>query len=68
MRFVDTPWDEPTERSEEFCVYCTTQDRNYSPWNRIPAETLDLLLHILNIFEEKRVTIPMIKQHAWYLR
>lgn len=38
IHIIDTPWDEPTENSAEFCMFCTRQSLDYSPWNRFPAD------------------------------
>ena len=37
---IDTPWDEPTIKSPEFCRYVSGTIFSEAPWNRIPSEAL----------------------------
>lgn len=37
---IDTPWDEPSDSSPEFCAYRTGELLNYDPWTRIRGQAL----------------------------
>lgn len=37
---IDTPWDEPSDSSPEFCAYRTGELLNYDPWTRIRGHAL----------------------------
>lgn len=39
-RSLDTPWDEPTQRSREYSRYLTGEAFNDAPWNRMGQNTL----------------------------
>jgi serine/threonine-protein kinase Chk1 len=41
---TDTPWDEPTERSPEFCRYVTGKIFHENPWNRFGESVLSAFL------------------------
>lgn len=41
---IDTPWDEPSESSPEFCAYRTGELFNYDPWTRIRGQALGMFL------------------------
>ena len=38
--FADTPWDEPTQGSQEFHDYVTGEAFNNVPWSRFSREVL----------------------------
>lgn len=66
---IDTPWDEASERSEEFCQFCTSENIfTIAPWSRIPASIQPLLKGILHIFEGQRPGINQIMAHPWFKR
>lgn len=68
---TDTPWDEPTEKSAEFTAYCINEDVRAVtpiPWAGFSPVVFDIVTGLLNIYEERRATIAMIKQHPWYQR
>ena len=62
----NTPWDEPTRRSEEFMAYFEGQ--TYYPWTKIESDALSLLHGMLCVYPQKRFSISDIKKHKWYLR
>jgi serine/threonine-protein kinase Chk1 len=64
----NTPWDEPSENSQEFCMFCTRPQLDYPPWNRLSAEVLHLLKGILNVYEDQRYKASQIKKHQWFSR
>lgn len=37
---LDTPWDEPTTRSPEFCRYVSGEILREDPWNRLGQNAL----------------------------
>lgn len=62
----NTPWDEPTRRSEEFMAYF--QGKTYYPWTKIGPDALSLLHGMLSVYPQKRLSIAEIKKHKWFLR
>lgn len=38
-KYLDTPWDEPSDASPEFCAYKTGELLQYDPWTRIKGST-----------------------------
>ncbi|EPS42553.1 hypothetical protein H072_3476 [Dactylellina haptotyla CBS 200.50] len=63
----NTPWDEPTDRSAEFCEYKSTGGyATYEPWNLIKDDVLSLIRGMMMIEPKKRYTIEHIKKHPWY--
>ncbi|ODN77535.1 hypothetical protein L202_04708 [Cryptococcus amylolentus CBS 6039] len=61
----NTPWDEPGDNSPEFCAYRTGELLNYDPWTRIRGQARAILLSMLHIDPQQRITIEGIKQHPW---
>jgi hypothetical protein len=37
---TDTPWDEPTKKSPEFCRYVSGEIYSEDPWNRLGSTVL----------------------------
>jgi serine/threonine-protein kinase Chk1 len=65
----NTPWDEPTMRSEEFKEFVETKGNTTDPlWESLPPSMLDLLLGMLRLEPEGRFTIRDIQSHPWYRR
>ncbi|KAF3925365.1 hypothetical protein ABW20_dc0110144 [Dactylellina cionopaga] len=63
----NTPWDEPTDRSAEFCEYKSTGGHaTYEPWNLIMDNVLSLIRGMMAVNPAKRFTIEQIKKHPWY--
>lgn len=44
---ADTPWDEPTERSPEFCRYLTGEIYYEAPWNGFSESALGMIFAFL---------------------
>lgn len=40
----DTPWDEPTDRSSEFCKYLTGAIFDEEPWTRLGTDAMCMLI------------------------
>ncbi|KAI6153067.1 kinase-like domain-containing protein [Pisolithus tinctorius] len=51
----NTPWDEPTERSPEFCRYLSGEIFNEDPWNRLGESALSLICGLLTIEPSNRI-------------
>ena len=66
--FLDTPWDEPTTRCEEFRLYISAKDPPFPPWDRIHVEEKEFLQHLLNVCVETRWGLPEIQQSPWFLQ
>jgi len=64
----NTPWDEPTPRSEEFVAYISHPNLDYEPWNSFSKPVLNLIKGILTIEPNKRYTIEDIKLDPWFTR
>ncbi|KAI5986366.1 kinase-like domain-containing protein [Pisolithus albus] len=80
----NTPWDEPTERSPEFCDYLSGEIFNEDPWNRLGESALcrfsplapyqspqlcsALICGLLTIDPSKRMTLPDVYAHPWCMR
>ncbi|KAK1923636.1 kinase-like domain-containing protein [Papiliotrema laurentii] len=61
----NTPWDEPSENSPEYAAYLTGELLNYDPWTRIRGQAKNILLRMLDINPETRITMDEIKAHPW---
>ncbi|KAF2266636.1 serine/threonine-protein kinase-like protein chk1 [Lojkania enalia] len=65
----NTPWDEPTMRSEEFKEYVDTDGRTTDElWQRIPPEITSLLRGMLKLDPSTRFTLDEIRTHPWFTR
>ncbi|ORX82219.1 Pkinase-domain-containing protein [Anaeromyces robustus] len=64
----NTPWDEPTPRSEEFVAFISHPNLDYEPWNTFSKPVLNLIKHILTIEPNRRYTIEDIKRDPWFTR
>ncbi|KAG1719656.1 kinase-like domain-containing protein [Suillus lakei] len=64
----NTPWDQPTARSSEFCQYITGEIFNEAPWNRLGEKALSLVCGLLTIEPEKRMTLAEVFAHPWCIR
>ncbi|EAU93582.1 CAMK/CAMKL/CHK1 protein kinase [Coprinopsis cinerea okayama7 len=64
----NTPWDEPTRHSPEFCRYLDGTIFDEDPWNRISETPLSLLQGMLNVNPAERMTLSDVYQHPWCLR
>ncbi|KAH0835916.1 kinase-like domain-containing protein [Lanmaoa asiatica] len=64
----NTPWDEPTERSPEFCRYLSGEIFNEAPWTNFSTNALSLICGMLTLESDKRMTISEIYAHPWCTR
>jgi serine/threonine-protein kinase Chk1 len=65
----NTPWDEPTMRSEEFREYVETRGNTTDElWQQLPPAMVDLLLGMLTLEPSARYTIHDIQNHPWFRR
>ncbi|KAF2117625.1 kinase-like domain-containing protein [Lophiotrema nucula] len=65
----NTPWDEPTMRSEEFKEYVDTDGRTTDElWQRLPPEITSLLRGMLKLDPNSRFTLDEIRTHPWFTR
>ncbi|KAF2740877.1 Pkinase-domain-containing protein [Polyplosphaeria fusca] len=65
----NTPWDEPTERSEEFKEYVDTDGRTTDElWQKLPPEIISLLRGMLKLDPSTRFTLDEIRTHPWFTR
>lgn len=81
---LDTPWDEPTDRSPEFCRYLSGEIFNEEPWTKFGTNALCTSIHpfpcrgpifyialisgMLTLEAEKRMTMSEIYAHPWFTR
>ncbi|KAL7425213.1 Chk1 protein kinase [Cryptotrichosporon argae] len=61
----NTPWDEPSDRSPEYQAYLAGEIFQYEPWDRIRGQAKSILLALLAVDPNQRITINDIKQHPW---
>lgn len=65
----NTPWDEPTQRSFEFCDYSshgiTSTDEL---WVRVPQQAISLLRGMLHVDPGGRFTLQDVRRHPWFTR
>jgi len=65
----NTPWDEPTMRSEEFKEYVETDGRTTDElWQKLPPEIVSLLRGMLKLDPDQRFTLDEIRTHPWFTR
>ncbi|KAJ6584208.1 CAMK/CAMKL/CHK1 protein kinase [Mycena sp. CBHHK59/15] len=64
----NTPWDEPTQHSPEFCRYLTGEIFKEEPWNRFGSDALSLLCGLLTVDPRERLTLSDAFQHPWCIR
>lgn len=65
----NTPWEEPTIRSDEFREYMDTNGRTTDElWDKIPPELLSLLRGMLKLNPAERMKLDEIRTHPWYTR
>ncbi|EGO19687.1 hypothetical protein SERLADRAFT_453634 [Serpula lacrymans var. lacrymans S7.9] len=64
----NTPWDEPTKRSPEYCRYLSGKIFDEAPWNRFSETSLSLICGLLTIDPASRMTLPDVYQHPWCTR
>jgi serine/threonine-protein kinase Chk1 len=65
----NTPWDEPTMRSEEFKEYVETDGHTTDElWEQLPTDILSLLRGMLKLDPAQRFTLDEIRTHPWFTR
>lgn len=64
----NTPWDQSTAQSLEFCQYTTGEIFTEPPWNRLETEALSLICGLLTIEPKKRLTLAEVFAHPWCTR
>ncbi|KAF1358749.1 serine/threonine-protein kinase-like protein chk1 [Lizonia empirigonia] len=65
----NTPWDEPTMRSEEFKEYVETDGHTTDElWQLVPPEILSLLRGMLKLDPASRFTLDEVRRHPWFTR
>ncbi|KAG2047184.1 Pkinase-domain-containing protein [Suillus hirtellus] len=64
----NTPWDQSTAQSSEFCQYITGELFDERPWNRLENEALSLICGLLTIEPEGRMTLAEVFAHPWCRR
>ncbi|KAF2101098.1 serine/threonine-protein kinase Chk1 [Rhizodiscina lignyota] len=65
----NTPWDEPTRRSYEFCEYQDNNGRTTDElWTKIPQDMLSLLRGMLKLDPKGRFTLDEVRTHPWFTR
>ncbi|GAA5886823.1 hypothetical protein JCM16303_005718 [Sporobolomyces ruberrimus] len=61
----NTPWDEPTQNSAEFCAYVDGSILSMDPWSRIKGGALDTLLRMLELDANKRIRVKDLEKLDW---
>ncbi|EFO16442.2 CAMK/CAMKL/CHK1 protein kinase, partial [Loa loa] len=64
----ELPWDEATKTSHPYKLWLTQYDwRHYPPWDRLFGPITNLLRKMLDVCERKRIKIPDIEEHEFFL-
>ncbi|KAK7047155.1 Chk1 protein kinase [Paramarasmius palmivorus] len=64
----NTPWDEASTASPEYCDYLSGTIFQQDPWNRFGSDALSLLQGLLAVDPRERFTISDAGQHRWCMR
>ncbi|KAH8730162.1 kinase-like domain-containing protein [Phaeosphaeriaceae sp. PMI808] len=65
----NTPWDEPTMRSEEFKEYVETDGHTSDElWEQLPVDIVSLLRGMLKLDPAQRFTLDEIRTHPWFTK
>lgn len=64
----NTPWDEPTRHSHEYCKYVSKEIFHEAPWNRFGHDVLTLICGLLTINPARRITLDQVAAHPWVSR
>lgn len=65
----NTPWDEPTKNSDEFCDYLRGDiETDDDLWSKTPRQVRSLLRGILRIDPKKRMNLEDVRRHPWFTR
>ncbi|KAF2872492.1 serine/threonine-protein kinase Chk1 [Massariosphaeria phaeospora] len=65
----NTPWDEPTMRSEEYKEYVETAGHTTDElWQTLPPEIISLLRGMLKLDPAARFGLDEVRTHPWFTR
>jgi serine/threonine-protein kinase CHEK1 len=65
----NTPWEQPTDESEEFQDYVKSNGHPDDPyWVKLPKPTQSLLRGMLRVDPSSRFTLEQIRTHGWFTR
>ncbi|EKM76676.1 hypothetical protein AGABI1DRAFT_122426 [Agaricus bisporus var. burnettii JB137-S8] len=64
----NTPWDEPTVHSPEFCQYVSGSIFKEQPWCRLNENVLSLIRGMLTVNPDKRMILDEVVSHLWVSR
>ncbi|CAA9964181.1 hypothetical protein P3342_009400 [Pyrenophora teres f. teres] len=65
----NTPWDEPTTRSEEFKEFAESGGHTTDElWAKLPPSIVSLLRGMLKIDPQERFTLDEVRTHPWFTR
>lgn len=65
----NTPWDEPTLRSDEYKEYIETGGHTTDElWQNLPTEIVSLLRGMLKVDPAERFTLDEVRRHPWATR
>lgn len=64
----NTPWDEPTINSPEFCRYESGTVFTEQPWQRLSTLVLGLIRGMLTVDPTHRMTLDDVQAHPWVMR
>ncbi|GAA5985036.1 hypothetical protein JCM10908_002497 [Rhodotorula pacifica] len=73
LLFGNTPWDEPTQNSPEFCAFLDGSIFAHDPWRRLGSSPdasaiAQLVLTILTVDPTRRPRLRDIERMDWYLQ
>uniref|UniRef100_A0AAF5PUY7 non-specific serine/threonine protein kinase n=1 Tax=Wuchereria bancrofti TaxID=6293 RepID=A0AAF5PUY7_WUCBA len=64
----ELPWDEAVKTSAAFKLWLTKYDwRRQPPWDRLFGPITNLLRKMLDVCEKKRIKIPEIEEHKFFV-
>ncbi|KAI6650154.1 Serine/threonine-protein kinase Chk1-like [Oopsacas minuta] len=64
--FGQLPWDEPTNRDQNYMDWVEGNTRDKKIWSRLDKEELSLFRGIISIDPKDRLNIEDIRQHGWF--
>lgn len=65
----NTPWDEPTMRSDEYREYVETNQQTTDPlWDPLTPDIMSLLRGMLKVNPKERFTLDEVRTHPWFRR
>ncbi|VDK84359.1 unnamed protein product [Onchocerca ochengi] len=64
----ELPWEEAIKTSSAFKIWLTKYEwRSWPPWDRLFGAITDLLRKMLDISEKRRIKIPEIEEHEFFV-